>query len=184
MAFKDTDERFGPVSVVFHWAQAMAVFGLFATGFYMVGLDYYHPWYRQLPHLHKSVGLLLAALSLCYLAWRFINTKPIPLPTHSHLGVVSARAIQFALWASVMVVLISGYLIPTADGLSIDVFNWFSIPATVTSIENQEDLMGVVHEYVAYAVIAAALLHALAALKHHFVDRDATLTRMFGLKPN
>jgi cytochrome b561 len=35
-----------------------------------------------------------------------------------------------------------------------------------------------VHYYAAYAIGALALLHAGAALKHQFVDRDGTLRRM------
>jgi cytochrome b561 len=48
----------------------------------------------------------------------------------------------------------------------------------VLGIKNQEDIAGVVHYYLAYSIIIFVLLHALAALKHHFIDQDVTLKRM------
>jgi cytochrome b561 len=45
---------------------------------------------------------------------------------------------------------------------------------------NQEDLAGAVHKYLAYLLMCSVVLHALAALKHHFIDKDNTLTRMLG----
>jgi cytochrome b561 len=42
-----------------HWLIALTYLGLFCVGWYMVTLDYYHPWYIDLPHWHKSIGMLL-----------------------------------------------------------------------------------------------------------------------------
>jgi cytochrome b561 len=41
-------------------------------------------------------------------------------------------------------------------------------------------LAGLAHEYAAYIVVGAALLHGLAAIKHHVIDKDNTLKRMLG----
>jgi cytochrome b561 len=35
-----------------------------------------------------------------------------------------------------------------------------------------------IHFFVAYCFIALVLLHTLAALKHHFIDKDSILKRM------
>ena len=76
--------------------------------------------------------------------------------------------------------MMSGYLISTADERGISVFGLFEVPGFGSLIDNQEDLAGVVHKYAAYLVIGLTLLHAAAALKHHFIDKDETLTRMLG----
>ena len=76
--------------------------------------------------------------------------------------------------------MISGYLISTADGRGIEVFDFFVIPALGSIIENQEDLAGLVHKWLAYLLVSLATLHALAALKHHFIDKDNTLNRIIG----
>jgi cytochrome b561 len=77
--------------------------------------------------------------------------------------------------------MVSGYLISTADGRGIDVFGLFTVPATLQGIDHQEDVAGASHLVLAVTLIALALLHAGAALKHHFIDRDRTLRRMLGL---
>ena len=66
------------------------------------------------------------------------------------------------------------YSLWTADGRGIPVFGLFEVPASLTSIPDQEDVAGLVHEYLAWALVIFAGIHALAALKHHFIDRDRT----------
>jgi len=185
MILKNTSERFGLVSVLIHWLMALAIFGLFGLGWYMVDLTYYDPLYTTLPAIHKSAGILLLFAFVFRLAWRFANPVPRPVDGSSRLEIVGARLAHFGMYLLIAIILASGYLIPTAEGSGIDVFGWFTVPATLTSIPNQEDIAGLVHEYLSYALIALALLHTAAALKHHFVNRDDTLTRMLGTKsPN
>ena len=86
-----------------------------------------------------------------------------------------------AIYLAISVVLISGYLIPTAAGAPISVFDLFSVPALVTDVTNLEDTAGLVHRYAAYALIGLVSLHAAAALKHHFINRDNTLRRILGM---
>ena len=74
--------------------------------------------------------------------------------------------------------MISGYLISTADGRPISFFGWFEVPALITGINNQEDIAGDVHFYMAWTLVILASLHGLAAIKHHLIDKDSTLTRM------
>ena len=76
--------------------------------------------------------------------------------------------------------MIAGYLISTADGRAIEVFGWFQVPATLYDLPEQEDIAGEIHELIAWALILLAGVHALAALKHHFINRDTTLLKMLG----
>jgi cytochrome b561 len=77
---------------------------------------------------------------------------------------------------------ISGYLISTADGRAIEVFNWVSVPALGELFENQEDVAGDIHFYLAWTLIGLAVVHALAALKHHFINKDDTMKQMLRLR--
>jgi len=62
------------------------------------------------------------------------------------------------------------------------VFDLFSVPATLHGLHRQEDVAGEFHTYIAYGLIGLAGLHAAAAVKHHLINRDATLLRMLGMK--
>ncbi len=180
---KNSQSHYGIVSVVVHWLVAVAVFGLFAVGFWMVDLSYYSQWYRTAPHWHKSIGILLAIVMLLRVVWRFVSPPPQPLASHKNWERRTAALVQFALYCGVLLLVLSGYLISTEDGREISVFGWFAVPSLGKLFDNQADIAGLIHEYVAYALISLAVLHGLAALKHHVIDKDHTLKRMFGRKP-
>ena len=181
--FKNSLTHYGLVSVLLHWLIALAVFGLFALGFWMVDLSYYSEWYKTAPYWHKSIGILLALAMIFRLCWRFISPPPKALATHKRWEKQLSAMMQLCLYLGITVLVLSGYLISTEDGRAIAVFTWFEVPSLGALFENQADIAGLVHEYVAYSLILLATLHGLAAVKHHFIDKDHTLKRMFGKKP-
>ena len=179
--WRNSETGYGQVTIGLHWLVAIAVTGLFAGGLWMAGLDYYHAWYNRAPALHKSIGVLLFAVMLARLAWRLGN--PHPTPVGSAWEQRAARLTHRLLYALMYVLMVSGYLISTADGRAIEVFGLFRIPATLSGVANQEDLAGMVHEWLAFTLIGLSVLHAAAALKHHFIDHDKTLKRMLRVQP-
>jgi len=177
---KNTDNHYGWVTITLHWLVAIIIIGLFALGYWMVELGYYDPWYKQGPDIHRSIGIILFALMLFRVTWKIIETKTKSLESHSRIEQVAGSLTHKLLYLLVFVIMFSGYLISTADGRAIEVFQWFSIPSMGELFTNQEDIAGLIHQYIAYAMIALVALHAIAALKHHFIDKDNTLTRMLG----
>lgn len=175
----NSPNTYGWLAIFFHWTTALTVFGLFAVGYWMVDLNYYSEWYRTAPHYHKSIGILLALLTVARLVWKYRSVTPSALGNKRE--VLAAKFAHVLLYTLPIALYISGFLISTADGRGIEVFNWFTLPSFGEVFENQEDLAGTVHEWLAYALISFALLHAIAAVKHHVIDKDSTLKRM--IKP-
>ena len=180
MHWKNSTTHFGLIAVTLHWLTAITIFSLFALGLWMTGLDYYDSWYKQGPWWHKSIGITLFLVIMFRLLWRVLTPPPTPLPDHKPWEIKLAHIAHLLLYLLVVAVMISGYLISTADNRPIEVFGWFEVPATITGLPNQEDIAGWVHLIMAYILIALASLHAAAAVKHHFIDRDRTLKRIFG----
>ncbi|AML59027.1 Cytochrome B561 [Serratia rubidaea] len=180
MLWKNTPDRFGHLFILIHWLVALVVYGMFALGLWMVTLGYYDVWYHQAPEIHKSIGVLLFIVMVVRVIWRLISPPPKPLASYSRITRVGAVLAHLALYVILFAILISGYLISTADGQAISVFGWFEVPASVTGMGAQADTAGTIHLYLAWSVVVLSVLHALAALKHHFVDRDVTLKRMLG----
>ena len=75
-------------------------------------------------------------------------------------------------------IMVSGYLISTSQGDGIEFFGWFDVPSALELNADNTDLAGEVHFYLAWTLIVLAAIHAAAALKHHFIDRDDTLNNM------
>lgn len=178
--FKNTSQHYGLIHIVLHWITALGVIGLFVLGLWMVGLTYYSQWYHTAPHIHKSIGLLIAALTLFRILWKISNSSPLPIGSKNER--IIAKLAHSGLYLLLLGIFISGYLISTADGHGIEVFNWFTIPSAGKLFEGQEDISGDVHEWLAFTLIGLTLLHALAALKHHFISNDETLKRMILIK--
>lgn len=180
MQWRNSSNRYGLISIVVHWLVALTFFALFGLGYWMVGLDYYSSWYKSAPDIHKGVGLLLFAVMLGRLLWRWLSPPPPSLPEHGRLTRLGSKFGHAFLYLGLFVLMLSGYLISTAEGRGIEVFGLFEVPASITSIPDQEDIAGLIHKYLAWALLIFSAIHALAALKHHFIDRDRTLLRMLG----
>lgn len=178
--WKNTKYTWGLVPICLHWLTAIAVFGLYGLGWYMVDLDYYDAWYRSAPFWHKSVGLTLVVVVAIRLVVRGMTGVPGSLVSHAKWERVLAGFVHLLLYLLLVATFISGYLISTADGRGISFYGWFDVPAVVKGVDNLEDLAGSVHVVVTDVLILLAVLHALGALKHHAVDRDETLKRMLG----
>lgn len=175
----NNQNSYGWLSISLHWITAILVFGMFALGLWMVELDYYNVWYTDAPHYHKSIGLVLAGIVIIRLLYKLKQTQP------QALGKVweqtLARLAHILLYIGLLSLCFTGYLISTADGRGIDIFNWVTLPAMGQLFDNQEDLAGAIHEWLAYGLMAIVAAHVAGALKHHFINKDASLKRM--LKP-
>ncbi|ABV35827.1 cytochrome b561 [Shewanella sediminis HAW-EB3] len=180
--FRNTTNSYGRITILIHWVSALAVVGLFAVGFWMVDLTYYSTWYKTAPHLHKSFGVLLLMLTLFRLIWRQLNPKPAADPNHKEWEKRAGKLAHSAIYLLLLLIMFSGYLISTADSRGIWVFGWFELPGFGAFIDDQADIAGLIHQYAAYSLVGLALIHALGALKHHFVDKDSTLLRMVKAK--
>jgi len=177
MIWNNKPDGFGLVAILFHWLGALLALGLFGVGVWMVELDYYSGWYHLAPSLHKSVGVLLFLLTMLRMGWCLANVRPVILAT-SHRERQAAKWVHSLLYGFIVLLSISGYLLATADGNSLDVFSLLSLPAVLAQREVQEELAGEAHEILAYLFVGLVLLHFLAAMKHHFINRDRTLMRM------
>ncbi|MDQ2076953.1 cytochrome b [Marinimicrobium sp. ABcell2] len=175
----DHKSGFGLVTILLHWVSAFLIVFLFGLGLYMVGLGYYDPWYNRAPSLHISLGLVVLLLTLIRIVWRLIFfRRPAPLPEHSRSVRLLSATVQYSLYGLILVVLVSGYLITTADGRSASLFGLIDFPSVMRLGVTGVDRAGFLHYWMAWAIIVLAALHTLAALAHHFVLRDRTLVRM------
>lgn len=181
---KNTENSYGLITIVFHWLMAISLFSLFGLGLYMVELTYYDAWYKGSLDLHKNIGMTLFAVLILRILWRVLNVTPKNADqSASEIEVNAAHYAHLALYGLMAILMISGYLISTADGRSIDVFGLISIPALPISFANQEDIVGNIHEILAWTLILLSVGHTLAALKHHFINKNNTLVRMLKVLP-
>lgn len=177
MIWRNTGEEYGAVAKSFHWLIALLVIIMLGVGLYMSGLDP-SPKMFQIYALHKSLGITILFLVILRLLWRLTNGVPIPLPNHKAWEKILAKIIHSLLYLSLLAMPLSGWIMSSAKGFSVSVFNWFTLPDLVKPDDHLAELAVEFHELVAYSLIGMILLHIAGALKHHLIDRDDTLRRM------
>lgn len=165
-------------SRVLHWTVALSTIALIALGWYMVRLDYIHPWSQKALAIHKALGMVVLMLAALMIVWQSAGrNRPIPLP-RSRREVVASKATHYLLYSLAVIVPVSGYVISTSAGAGVSIFGFFDIPAFLPRSTTLRDLAIDVHYYLAYLGVGLIALHAAGALKHHFIDNDDTLLRM------
>lgn len=177
MPIKNTSNQWGLVSQLLHWGIALAIFFMIGLGLYMHDLPN-NPTKFKLYSLHKSLGLTIFALAFVRLAWRSANVTPT-LPDHlKRYEVLGAKASHHLLYALMILIPISGYVINSAANFPLKFWGWFTIPNWVAESKQIQEIAADTHALLVYLLIAVVVVHAAAALKHHLVDRDNILRRM------
>lgn len=177
---KSTTDRYGLIARALHWSMALLLLALFVLGWWATELTYYDPLYRIIPDLHRSLGVLAALLIGLRLGWWLLDRRPQPSARASSWERWAARLVHALLYALMVLLPISGYLMSTADGRGVDVFGLFQLPALLPPSSGREEWAGAVHYYLGYGGAWLVLLHVAAALKHQLLDRDGTVRRMIG----
>jgi len=169
--------RYTTTAILLHWLMALLIFAVFPLGMYMHDLPL-SPAKLQLYSYHKWIGVTLLLLALPRVLWRITHTPPaLPgtMPRWQKLGSVAVHQIFYLLMLAVP---LSGWLLSSAKGVQTVWFGVLPLPDLVGRDKALGHLLSVVHESLNYTLLLLVALHIAAALKHHYVDRDAIMARM------
>ena len=160
-----------------HWLMALMIFGLLALGFYMSDLPLspdklqYYAW-------HKWAGVSVFALVWLRLAWRALHRPPaLPDSMPAHIQ-WAAHAGHFALYALMIAIPLSGWLMSSAKGVQTVWFGVLPIPDLLAKDKELGHTLAELHEALSIGLLLLIAGHAVAALFHHFFHKDDTLRRM------
>jgi cytochrome b561 len=177
MPIRNTTARWGALAQLFHWTIVALIL------VQLVLANQYNHLPLGMAKLgviarHKSVGITIFLLAVLRLAWRLMNPVP-PLPdTLKPYERVLAHITHFALYAIILVMPITGWIMSSARNFPVSWFGLVQLPDLVGQNKALYEAMHETHDILAGTLIAVAVLHVLAALKHHFILKDDTLRRM------
>ncbi len=160
-----------------HWLMAILLFGLLALGFYMQDLPL-SPQKLQFYSWHKWAGVTAFLLVLFRLAWRATHVPPALPASMPKLMQFAAHAGHFLLYALMLAIPLSGWLMSSAKGFQTVWFGLLPIPDLLDKNKELGNLLAQVHSALNFLFIAVLVSHIGAALKHHIIDKDDILTRM------
>ncbi len=181
--WKNSSTHYGLLARLFHWLMVPLVIGLIILGLWMTSLGYYDPWYHRAPTIHEGLGMIVFLLLVMRLIYRQLDPPPLMVESMQRWEKRAAHLTHMAFYVLMTLLPFTGYLIVTAKGEPLRIFNWFDIPAIFAKQPNREDWAGLFHLTLGLTLAALIGLHMLAALKHHFINKDETLQRMVGSLP-
>lgn len=184
----NTSTSYGTVARTLHWIVA----GLFLMSY---GFVHYRHWFTEEQtgpwftsgNLHRCVGVTIAAFVLLRIVWRLKNPPP-DLPPGPKWEFVGAKISHYALYFFMIMMPLTGYF---GTGAPTD-FGWFALPSfedtqlfqwvsgSTMTFEVWEQPLDFFHKRIGGALLVWILIvvHAGAALYHHFYRKDDSLVRM------
>jgi len=173
-------QRYGAVAVALHWLMAIVLTVLVVMGLYMASLPDVGFDTRKIMLIlyHKQIGMLALALVLLRLGWRVGHILPALVDTLPEWQKVAARLVHLCLYAVMFALPVTGWLMSSAAGFPVSLLGLFDLPDLVPKDDFLFQAFVQAHKWSSYALIALAMVHAGAALMHHFVDKDETLKKM------
>lgn len=182
MQFKNDSSRYGVIAQLFHWA----IVGLIITQFVLANKADKLPE-RSLALLqtlttHKSIGMTIFGLAILRLIWRWFNPIPAIPPGTPRWQQLAAHISHWALYGLILITPLVGWLMSSARGFTVSWFGLVTLPDFVDRNTAAYEFFHETHEILATTILVLAIVHAAAALKHHFFDRDNVLRRMLPVK--
>ncbi|KAA5604071.1 cytochrome b [Roseospira marina] len=176
MALADTRSRYGWISIINHWAIAALILGLIAFGLILEGLPR-SPMKGDLIQVHKLLGVLALTLALLRLGWRALQRSPGAVEGQPALAETLRTALHATLLVATVLLPLSGIVMSLYNNHPVSLLGLYTIPAQ-GEVGWLAATGHIVHEWGSYLVLLLVAGHALVSLKHHFIDRDDTLSRM------
>ena len=175
----NTRDAYGSLTRWLHWTIALLIIGLIIIGFSFHYMS--RPERMFWMKLHKSFGISVLILMILRVVLKFFQFQPklIKAPRWQQ---ISARVSHGSLYFLAISMPLSGWIMSSAFGRATTWLPYVKIHFPF--VQGQRLLGRYSHQFhitVAW-IIAAIIIYTLAALKHHFINKDNTLVRMLRSK--
>ena len=176
MPLKNNNKSYGAIAKSFHWIMALIILGLILVGLYMTELAY-SPFKLEVYALHKSFGLLVLWMAGLRILWRLYSKPPQANIPHQKWENFLSKLTHIFLYIAMFGMPLSGWVMSSAGEYPVPFFG-ISMPDIVPKNMTLASIAHDVHEVLGFVLMAAIGLHVAGAMKHHFIDKDMTLTNM------
>lgn len=171
-------DRYDNVMITLHWVIGIGILLLAGLELFRQEFPRGHFIRETLKPIHQPFGTVLFVLICIRVTWRLFVAK-LPAEAQSHsLSTRAAHAVHLALYGLMVGLPLLGLVYVFGSDKIID-FGVFRLVMPMKSmIGSFAKSARWWHETLGIAIFGLALLHAAAALFHHYVLRDGLLRRM------
>ena len=167
-----------PLAKLMHWLVAALILAQFVIAYLMPHIGR-NTKPDTIINLHFSFGVVILAVVIVRLLWRWAHAEPEPLDGIPPWQVKSARAVHAILYLLLLVIPLLGWMNASWRGFDDSVFGLFTLPRLMATRAPGFNWTGDVHIWLSWYVMLTFIgLHVAAALWHALVRRDRVLARM------
>ncbi|MEJ6402309.1 cytochrome b/b6 domain-containing protein [Yoonia sp. 2307UL14-13] len=184
MPITNTTDAYGTITKTFHWLTALLILTIIPLGAIANRLpfetDAQLALKAQLFSFHKTLGVMVFAVALMRILWAMTQPKPGELHPERTVETFLANLVHWLLYISLIAVPLTGWIhhASTAGFAPILLPIGQDLPL-IPKDETLSELFAGLHWIWSKIMVGAILLHIAGALKHAFVDKDATFGRMW-----
>ncbi len=171
-------QRFTLPAIVLHWLIAALIAMAFALGSTMVDIPGITPTKLKYFSWHKWLGVTVLGLAALRLIWRLTHAAPAYPADMPMWQQNVAHGLHGLLYLLMFAIPISGYFYSLAAGVPVVYFGILPLPVLMEADPQLKPILKQVHYVLNMALLTCLVLHVLAAIKHHFIDRDHIFKRM------
>lgn len=177
MNWKNTASRYGSISIGIHWLMFLLFIAVYATIELRQLFEKGSDPREMLKTWHFMLGMLIFVLTALRLAARLTGPTPDIQPEPPSWLQISAQLMHLSLYLLMIVMPLTGWLLLSATGKPVPFFG-LELPVLIGENKDLAKSLKEVHEFVGTVGYYLIGLHAAAALYHHYIKHDNTLTRM------
>jgi cytochrome b561 len=178
MQLRNSAQGYGAIPISLHWLTVALVIVAWVLGTF--GDELPRGVARDFGmFVHITAGLFIIVLLVARVLWRVLDPPP-PAEITPLGGWIEAvgKLTHLTLYVLLAVTPIMGIVVQFARGDALPVFGFTEIASPWIRDRGFARSMKEIHDIFANALVILAVLHAAAALIHHWVWRDRTLERM------
>jgi cytochrome b561 len=172
-----SDARYGSMSQALHWATAILVVYAFTNGLGGSEARVYALPSDSQRELHETLGMCVFGLVAIRLVWRMFETRPDP-PRTARWMTVARTVVEWTLYVMLFAVPLTAIAGAGLEGHPLTLLAGLTIPPLTVSSRDAGVTVARLHTWLGDAIIWVGVFHALAALYHHFILKDAALVSM------
>ncbi len=174
---KTAPKQYTLLAIGLHWWIALLIFIAFPLGIYMHDLPF-SPNKLKLFSWHKWIGVTVFLFVVVRISWRWCHSPPALPDSIASWQKLATHVAHGLLYLLMVAIPLSGWLMSSAKGFQTVWFGVLPIPDLLGKDKELGNLLAIVHKTLNFSLLALVTLHVLAALKHHFIDKDVILRRM------
>jgi cytochrome b561 len=169
--------RYGGMSQALHWVTAILVVYAFTNGLGGSEARVYTPSRDFQRQLHETLGMWVLGLVVIRVAWRMFETRPDP-PQTARWMKAAKTVVESTLYVLLFAVPLTAIAGAWLEGHPLKLLAGLTIPPLTMASHSAGVTLSNLHTWLGDAIIWVGVFHALAALYHHFILKDAALLSM------